>query len=132
MNQTSARRLSRPGITRHLGALVATAIALLGIAFVLFVMVRWLLTWCLLWFLGLLAIGAAASQGWMLALEQGDSPSRLQVLMALEASEASSPIASLDPVTRAALVEALAACDEDPDPEVVCRAAALRAEAERP
>lgn len=132
MSRASASRLSRPGITKHIGAFVATAIALLGIAFVLFVMVRWLLTWCLLWFLGLLAIGAAANQGWMLALEQGDSPARLQVLMALEASGASSPIASLDPVTQAAIVKALVACDEDPDPEVVCRAAALRAEAERP
>jgi hypothetical protein len=132
MNQASASRLSRPGITRHVGALVTTAIALLGIAFVLFVIVRWLLTWCLLWFLGLLAIGAAASQGWMLALEQGDSPTRLQVLVALEASASSSTIASLDPATRAAIVKALVACDQDPDPEVVCRAAALRADAERP
>jgi hypothetical protein len=132
MGPTSAKRQLRSSIYRYTAACIATAIALTGIALVLFLLVRWLMAWCLLWILGLLAVGAVANQGWLLALEHGDSSSRLQVLTALEALDASSPIASLDPDTKAAMVEALAACDQDSDPEVVCRAAALRTDAERP
>lgn len=132
MGPTSAKRQPRSRIYRYTAAFVATAIALTGIAFVFLLLVRWLLAWCLLWFLGLLAVGAMASQGWLLALEHGDSSSRLHVLMALETLDASSPIASLDPATKAALVEALAGCDQDSDPEVVCRAAALRTDVQRP